>query len=350
MSAFNLVKVEHLKEYRGGVDVPVAINFFNRVDTLEKMFSVIREVRPTKLFLIADGPRKDVISDIEKTNSCRKIVEAVDWDCDLYHLYADVNQGLFVTYFDTMKLVFDVVDRCIFLEDDLVVSKSFFPYCKELLEKYENDMRIHFITGFNAVGTYREPDGDYFFSGEGSIWGYALWKRTFESMNLKFIENTYAVDCAKRLAVQRKKGYEKRIAKTVKNTMWEGHIPHVEFYKNLLRFTEGQMYIVPTKNMVCNIGFSGEGVHTADNIHKLPRAIQKLFNTKIYEYEFPLKDPQFMVCDLKYEHYVNKALAWNAPVVQFFRRVEALFRHLRYGDFKRIMTKIKGIFIRDARL
>lgn len=348
MNVYKLVEVNHCEKEKTGIDIPVAINFFNRPDTLAKMFDVIREVRPSYLFLIADGPRINVESDANNTKACRDIVENVDWSCKLYHLYADTNQGLFVTYFEAMSLVFTVVDRCVFLEDDLVVSESFFPFCKELLEKYENDLRIHFITGFNTVGVYDRPDGDYFFSGEGSIWGYALWKRTFDSMNLKFRNNPYAIDCAKRLAHQRKRGYEKRIQKTVNNPMWEGHIPHVEFYKNLLRFTENQLYIVPTKNMVSNIGFSSGGVHTADNINKLPRATQKLFDTPTYVYDFPLHHPEFVICDLQYENYVNKVLAWNAPVTQFFRRVEALLRHLRYGDFKRIATKIKGLFIRDT--
>lgn len=160
-----------------------------------------------------------------------------------------------------MSEVFKIVNRCIFLEDDLVVSQSFFEYCRVLLDKYENDLRIHFITGMNVMGAYDVPDGDYFFSGEGSIWGYALWKRTFESMNLNFRDNLYAIQMTKKVAKQIKPGYEKYIDHCVKDPEWQGHIPHVEFYKNYLCFSQNQIYIVPTKNLVLNIGASSNAVH-----------------------------------------------------------------------------------------
>lgn len=322
------------------IDVPVAINFFARPDTFKLAFNEIKKARPRQLFLIADGPRPERKDDEINCQKCREIAENVDWDCEVYRFYNEKNKGLFHTYFDSMTEVFKIVDRCIFLEDDLVVSQSFFRFCKELLDKYENDLRIHFITGMNVMGTYENPDGDYFFSGEGSIWGYALWKRTFESMTLDFRNNPYAIQMTKKVAKQIKPGYERYIDNCVKNPEWQGHIPHVEFYKNFLRFSQNQIYIVPTKNLVSNIGASSNAVHSADNINKLPRITQRLFNTKTYEFEFPLKSPEFVIRDLDYEKNVNYILAWNNPLLKTIRRIEALFRHLRYGDFDRVCKKL----------
>lgn len=321
------------------IDVPVAVNFFARPDTFKQVFEIIKQAKPRQLFLIADGPRDYILDDIENCKACREIADNIDWNCEVYHFYNDKNKGLFKTYFDSMTEVFKIVDRCIFLEDDLVVSKSFFKYCKDLLEKYEKDLRIHFITGMNVIGKYDAPDGDYFFSGEGSIWGYALWKRTFDSMNLSFRENKYAIEMTKQVARQIKPGYEKKIEACVDNPEWQGHIPHVEFYKNFLRFSQNQIYIVPKVNLVSNIGVSSNAVHVADDIRKLPKITQKLFNSRIYELEFPLHEPEFMIRDLYYEKQVNYMLAWNRPVLKFTRRVEALFRHMIYGDFKRIFSK-----------
>lgn len=322
------------------IDVPVAINFFARPDTFEQAFAEIKKAKPRQLFLIADGPRPGRKDDEENCKKCRDIAESVDWNCEVYHFYNDKNKGLFHTYFDSMSEVFKIVDRCIFLEDDLVVSQSFFRFCKEMLEKYENDLRIHFITGMNVKGTYEEPDGDYFFSGEGSIWGYALWKRTFDSMTLDFRNNPYAIRMTKKVAKQIKPGYERYIDNCVENPEWQGHIPHVEFYKNYLRFSQNQIYIVPCRNLVSNIGASSNAVHSADNINKLPRITQKLFNARIYELDFPLKSPEFVIRDLDYEQTVNYMLAWNNPILKSVRRVEALFRHLRYGDFSRVFNKV----------
>lgn len=329
------------------IDVPVAINFFARPNDLEKTFSVVQKVKPKVLFLIADGPRKNVPSDIENVRKCREVVENIEWECEVYRYYSDENKGLFRTYFDAMDQVFQIVDRCIFLEDDLVVSESFFEFCRQMLIKYENDLRVHFITGLNYMGTYDEPDGDYFFCGEGSIWGYALWKRTYESMNLNFRNNPYAIRCCKDVARQVKPGYEKRISKTVTDPMWEGHIPHVEFYKNFLRFSENQIYIVPCKNLVSNIGVGSDSMHSADDLKKIPKGNAQFFYMKTYEIDFPLKHPQFMVRDLKYERFVNRELAWNSPLRQAWRKIVALLKAIQYGDFNRIAYKFKHLFVKD---
>ena len=331
------------------VDVPIALNFFARPGELKETFSVVKKARPRVLFLIADGPRKEVPSDVENVITCRKIVEDIDWGCEVFRYYSNENKGLFRTYFDAMDQVFKIVDRCVFLEDDIVVSDTFFEFCRQMLEKYENDLRVHFVTGLNYYGIYDEPDGDYFFSGEGSIWGYALWRRTYQSMNLDFRGNEYAIRCTKDVAKQLKPGYEKRISRTVQNPMWEGHIPHVEFYKNFLRFSENQIYIVPSKNMVCNIGVGADSMHSADALNKIPKGWRQLYYMQTYEMEFPLKDPAFMVRDLKYEAYVNKVLAWNSPTRQLWRKTVAFLKAVQYGDFNRINYKIKHLFVKDSK-
>lgn len=331
------------------IDVPVAVNFFTRPDEFQEVFNVLKRVRPRQLFLISDGPRSGNQEDIINVAKCREIAKDIDWVCEIYRYYNDENKGLFDTYFTWMKEVFQIVDRCIFLEDDLVPSDSFFYFCKDLLEKYEHDLRIHFITGVNYLGEYSRPSADYFFSGEGSITGYALWKRTFDSMSLDFLADEYVVSCAKDVAKQIKPGYERRIEKTRQNPLWEGHVPHVEFYKNVLRMTQGQLYIVPSKNLITVGGVSGNATHSADGLNKLPRVTQKIFYQERFELNFPLKHPKYVVRDLQYERYVNYLLAWHMPIRSFARRVEALIRHLACGDFKRVGEKLLSIGKTDSR-
>lgn len=55
------------------IDVPVAINFFSRPDTFERTFKEVCKARPSKLFLIADGPRPNRPDDVRNCLKCRKI-------------------------------------------------------------------------------------------------------------------------------------------------------------------------------------------------------------------------------------------------------------------------------------
>lgn len=329
------------------IDIPVALNFFVRPEIFSQCFESVRATRPSRLFLISDGPRPDHPSDTSQVAECRRIASGVDWDCEVYHIYNEVNRGLFDTYFSSMAQVFEIVDRCIFLEDDLVPNESFFWFCREMLERYENDLRVSFVSGVNYLGEYDKPTASYFFAGESSIYGYAMWKRTFESMTLDFLGDPYAVNCICDCARQIKPGYEKRIKRTKADPMWEGHQPHVEFYKNVLRLSQNQIFIVPSKNLVSNIGLSGDSTHSANSLNKLPKATQGIFFQETYNLAFPLVHPQYVVRDRYYEEYANRLLAWNRPVLLWTRRVEALARHLRYGDFERVRQKFKTLLMGD---
>ena len=70
---------------------PVLIIFFNRPSTLKKVFERVREVKPPVLFLAQDGPRDK--KDFEKVMECRKIVEKIDWPCEVYRNYEEKNLG-----------------------------------------------------------------------------------------------------------------------------------------------------------------------------------------------------------------------------------------------------------------
>ena len=61
----------------------------------------------------------------------------------------------------------------IVLEDDDVPSVSFFTFCKEMLDKYEQDPRITMIAGFNNEEITPGVPYDYFFASTFSIWGWA---------------------------------------------------------------------------------------------------------------------------------------------------------------------------------
>lgn len=324
------------------IDVPVAINFFSRPYTFLSVFNVIKEVRPRKLFLIADGPRPNVESDKVNCKLCRDIAEDVDWTCDVYKIYNNANKGLFHTYFDAMTEVFNVVEYCIFMEDDALVHPSYFAYCKELLEKYKDDERISFVTGMNVMpnGVYDDCESDYFFAGEGAIYTYGIWRRTFERMNLEFLNSRYTIDKAMDLAKLLKPGYQNRIKKLTKNPTYQGHIPHTEVYKNLLRFLYGQICIVPKRNMVRNIGMCKGATHGTDDVRKVPIVVRKaVYESTLYEMPSLMKHPKYVIEDIYYDNRCQYVFPFNRPFLRVLRIIEAVIRHLLYGDITHIANR-----------
>ena len=99
-------------------DVAVLILFFNRPDHLSKVFAEVRKARPSKLFLYQDGPRGE--RDMAGIEACRRVVENIDWECDVQRLYQERNYGCDPSEYISQKWAFSFVDKCIVLELTLI--------------------------------------------------------------------------------------------------------------------------------------------------------------------------------------------------------------------------------------
>ena len=162
-------------------NTPILFLLFNRPDTTQKVFNSIREIKPKYLFVSADGPRPNSLNDLNDCNQTRKILDQIDWECNLKTLFREKNMGCKKAIKEGIDWFFEHVDKGIIIEDDCLPSKSFYSFCEELLNIYENDNRIMMISGYNALGKFETPN-DYLFSKIGSIWGWATWKKNGENI------------------------------------------------------------------------------------------------------------------------------------------------------------------------
>ena len=64
------------------LDISVLILFFNRPESLAKVFEQVRKAQPARLFLYQDGPRGE--KDLPGIQACRDIVAQVDWPCEVH--------------------------------------------------------------------------------------------------------------------------------------------------------------------------------------------------------------------------------------------------------------------------
>ena len=60
------------------INTPVVLIIFKRPSTTERVFEAIRQVKPAKLFVIADGPRADRPGEAEKCVAARAVIDRVD--------------------------------------------------------------------------------------------------------------------------------------------------------------------------------------------------------------------------------------------------------------------------------
>ena len=113
-------------------DTAVLVIFFNRPNCLEETFAQVRKAKPKKLYLAQDGPRANNNEDTIKVLACRKIVEDIDWECEVHRNYSSVNHGCGLGPYHAIEWAFQAEDELIILEDDCVASQSFFRFCDEI--------------------------------------------------------------------------------------------------------------------------------------------------------------------------------------------------------------------------
>ena len=59
---------------------PVVVIIFNRPDKTKLLFESISKYKPDNLFIISDGPRKNVLNDCEKVKVTREIFKNISID------------------------------------------------------------------------------------------------------------------------------------------------------------------------------------------------------------------------------------------------------------------------------
>ncbi|MBS7217323.1 glycosyltransferase [Thomasclavelia spiroformis] len=313
-------------------NVTVMILFFTRPDTLEKVFASVREAKPSRLFLFQDGARNS--NDLEKIEKCRSIVENIDWNCEVKKFYSEKNMGCDKSQFAAFKWAFQYTDRLIFLEDDCVPSQSFFPFCEELLEKYKNDERIHMICGMNHVGDMSDTiKEDYFFAKTPTIWGWATWKRAWENWDTSFdyLNNDQIVKQIYENIEPRywAKFQIQRAKKTYSYYCKHGKINSFELLNAMAMHLQSAYVIIPTKNMISNIGISEESVHNVSNIKYVPIGMRRIFNMKTYELTIDdIKHPRYLLENKEYRRKLFSIMGRNNKIKKFYWKVESKLRRM----------------------
>ncbi|HKZ36423.1 MAG TPA: hypothetical protein VJ184_02155 [Chryseolinea sp.] len=272
----------------------VLLIIFNRAQTTKLVFEAIRKAKPPRLYVAADGPRASVESDLVKCKEARKIIDEVDWPCEVKTLFHDENLNCGKAPSTAMTWFFENEEEGIILEDDCLPSASFFTFCQELLERYREDTRVMHIGGNNFLdGWCSDSDYSYYFSKSGHIWGWATWRRAWKTFDFDillyeklkqngFFENFFL------------NAFEKfyRLRKFDKTVASRGTVDWWDYQWDFARYSHSGLAIVPHKNLVKNLGFGADATHTVNSKGKLT-------SLEAHELEFPLKHPPFVIRDIE---------------------------------------------------
>jgi hypothetical protein len=230
-----------------------------------------------------------------------------------------------------------MADKVLVLEDDDVPSQSFFPFCKEMLDRYEHDERITMISGFNTDEETADCTDSYFFTSAFSIWGWASWRRVIDrwESDYAFLDDPQTVRQLNALAHRR---HLRQDFMTMCRQHRDSGIPYYEsiFWASML--LNSGLAIMPRQNQINNLGLSEDSTHFSGSIKTTPRAYRRIFTMARHELAFPLKHPQYVIENVEYKERLYRTNAWGHPWIKVGRSLEELALNLRYGNFS-IITK-----------
>lgn len=295
-----------------GFSTPILLLIFNRPLLTQQIFNKIKEVKPQHLFIAADGPRPNKPLDAAVCQETRKIVDQIDWECEVKTLFRDQNLGCGFAVCSAISWFFDQVEEGIILEDDCLPDVSFFPFCSELLQKYQNDERVFLISGTNMQNGKKRGNESYYFSQYPITWGWASWKRAWKhfSYDIPNFNQTFQSGSINHVfqSSKEKSYWRKKVKRgvTEKDKIWD-YQWWFAIWKN-----KG-MAIIPNTNLIINLGFRNTGSHAflCDCIRE-PSSSSPIL--------FPLIHPKNKIINFEADRFTYKN-AYSHSFLRFLRLV-----------------------------
>jgi hypothetical protein len=283
------------------LESPVMLLIYNRQDLATAVLARIAAARPSRLFIVADGPRSDRPGDAERCQATRQAVfERVDWPCEVRTNVSERNLGCRDRTVTGLNWVFEQVDQAIIFDDDCLPDPTLFRFFDEMLVHYRSDDRVMMINAVNQVpGGWKAHRQQYHFSACPNLWGWASWRRAWCH---------YDVDM-KLLAVP---DVRERVRRGFGNptvaAFWMDRFERVsrreidtwDFQWNFACRVAGGLSVVPAVNLVTNIGCGVDATHTTrgDRLAGMPTVPMR----------FPIHFHDVVAVDPDYERSVPSAL------------------------------------------
>ena len=298
-------------------DTPaVVLVVFNRPQAVAQVLDRLAALRPSRLFVVGDGPRASQPADPDRVAAVRALIDRVPWPCEVLTDYAPENLGCRRRVATGLNWVFSHVEEAIILEDDCLPTSSFMRYASELLERYRTDTRIGSVCGSLSVPRIPEITADYFFSRYNLFTGWATWRRAwqlYDDAMTPLEDGTLGHVLSATFENARARWYWNWILRRTQS----GLIDSWGYRWMLSCWCNSMLGIFPRHTLIDNVGFGGDATNT--------RRKAWYFQQDVGDLGFPLRHPHGvsrradidrLVEDARYSKSVGGRLRWAWDIVR----------------------------------
>jgi hypothetical protein len=245
---------------------PIALFVFNRPWHTEQTLEALSRnelADQSVLYIFCDGYKNnDGEENIAKIKHVRKICKSKQWAKEVIIVEKEVNQGLASSIINGVTELLDKAGKVIVLEDDLTTSPGFLKYMNDALDFYASEEKVMHISGYwFPVKKSAERLPETFFYRVASCWGWATWKRAWQSMETDtrvLIDNINRIpEGIKRFNIENSYPHYMQLDQNINGAIntWA-----VKWYASV--FLQKGLCLHPNVSLVQNIGFDNSGFHS----------------------------------------------------------------------------------------
>lgn len=298
------------------VETPVLFITFVRPGYARQTWDGIKAAQPKKLYFYSNKGRAEKEGEIEQNEEIRSYIKEIDWDCELHTFFRDECINVYDSLRGAIGWLFDNEEEGIILEEDCVPTKAFFSFVDQMIVKFQDDWRVWCISGDNWLN-YQSHDYDYLFSHYHFMYGWATWRRRWQSIdwdNINISESldnhifTYLFKNKEQVAFR-----EKEVLKLKqfieKTKCWD-------YYLGVKMDQNNALTVHPKINLITNIGCVG--AH-----HSKPS--KSIVNAPAVSYcdTYTIKKkPPFVIADYEYDCLLYKNIFKKKPfIIRVFNKL-----------------------------
>ena len=241
------------------MSIPILLFVYNRLEhtrrTVESLLAN-QEISQHELIVFSDGPK--TVVDSSSVNQVRDFISKIKGFQSVTVYRSKTNKGLSRSVIDGVTEVLKRFDRCIVIEDDLVLSPHFLSFMRDGLSKYSADSRVASIHGYVYPNEITLPEN--FFMKGADCWGWGTWKRAwdlFEPDGSKLLEQLKKRGLINEFDFGGSYAYSELLKKQI-----EGKVDSWAIRWHASIFLQGMLTLYPGRSLVHNIGNDRSGTNS----------------------------------------------------------------------------------------
>ncbi|MDB3986944.1 glycosyltransferase [bacterium] len=296
---------------------PIALFVYNRLNHIKKVIEALKKnliAEKSKIYIFSDF--SDSGEGQNKIKKIRKYLRNINGFKEVNIIERKNNYGTSKNITGGLDYIFKKYNKCIILEDDILVSKNFLSQMNYFLEKFNKNKKIASIEGYMYPVNFRKDIPDYFFLKGTGCWGWATWKRSwknYEGSVDKLLKNFSA---KKELVTDFDYYNSYPYYKMLKKQKWSKKKSWaIRWYAS--NFIKDNYTIYFKNTLVKNIGLDGSG----ENCRIDYQINQKKFKNQTYKFKINEKIKENVAAKNDVAKYLNKKFSLKNKLKFFFKKL-----------------------------